>query len=67
MYLVTTKWRNFHVTPMRLFEDLEKAKKYALFLDDPPVIYKLSETEPPVKIRVDGWCSPYTRTPDYGK
>jgi hypothetical protein len=68
MYLVTSKWRgSLHIAPMRSFDDLDKAKKYALFLDDEPVIYKLSEIEPPVKIKVEGWCCPYTRKPDYGK
>lgn len=53
MYLVTTNWSGaLHIDPMRLFPDLELARKYGADLHGGTVrIYLLSATSPPKLIK----------------
>jgi hypothetical protein len=54
-YFVSSRWRNnTHVSPMRLFSDLNAAKRYAKTLKEgEPIIYQLFPDREPVKVKVD--------------
>ena len=56
MYLATSYWRgSLHISNMREFDEEQKAQDYVKSLDGYPNfvrIYKLSETEDPILIRI---------------
>ena len=52
-YFVSSRWRNnTHVSPMRLFSDIDAAKTYAASLQEgEPVIYQLFPDREPIRIK----------------